>query len=131
MEDVKIRLAVLWLIGTVGGLSSLVFEFYEPGVIDDIRSGVKNGFTIGPEYLLALVVLFTVSLIMAFVSVSSRDKINRGLNIVVGTAYVAFSVVLLLQSLENQSVLAVGYLAGTVFSALVVWYAYKWPKKTI
>jgi hypothetical protein len=34
VEDVKIWLAVLWLVNTVGGLTSLVFEFYEPGVLD-------------------------------------------------------------------------------------------------
>ncbi len=128
MEDVKIWLAVLWLVNTVGGLTSLVFEFYEPGVLDEIRSGVKYGLAISPQFLLALVVLFTVSLIMAFLSVRLRDRLNRGLNIVVGLVYVAFSLILLVQKLENQSVLAVGSVVGTILSALVVWYAYKWPK---
>lgn len=128
MEDVKIWLAVLWLVNTVGGLTSLVFEFYEPGVLDEIRSGAKNGLAINPQFLLALVVLFAVSLIMAFLSVRLRDRLNRGLNIVVVLVYVAFSLILLLQKLENQSVLAVGSVVGTIFAALVVWYAYKWPK---
>ena len=128
MEDVKIWLAVLWLVNTVGGLTSLVFEFYEPGVLDEIRSGAKNGLAISPQFLLALVVLFAVSLIMAFLSVRLRDRLNRGLNIVVGLIYVAFSLILLLQKLENESVLAVGSVVGTILSALVVWYAYKWPK---
>ena len=128
MEDVKIWLAVLWLVNTVGGLSSLVFEFYEPGVLDEIRSGAKNGIAIGPVFLLALVVLFTVSLIMAFLSVRLRDRLNRGLNIVVGLVYFAISMILLVQKLENQSVLAVGSVVGTILAALVVWYAYKWPK---
>ena len=128
MEDVKIWLAVLWLVNTVGGLTSLVFEFYEPGMLDEIRSGVKDGLAISPQFLLALVVLFTVSLTMAFLSVRLGDRLNRGLNIVVGLVYVTFSLVLLVQKLENQSVLAVGSVVGTILSALVVWYAYKWPK---
>ena len=128
MEDVKIWLAVLWIVNTVGGLTSLVFEFYEPGVLDEIRSGVKEGIAINQQFLLALVVLFTVSLLMAFLSVRLQGRLNRGLNIVVGLVYVAFSLILLLQKLENQSVLAVGSAVGTILSALVVWYAYKWPK---
>jgi uncharacterized membrane protein len=121
-------LAVLWLVNAVGGLTSLIFEFYEPGVLDEIRSGVKNGLAISPQFLLALVALFTVSLIMAFLSVRLRDRLNRALNIVVGLVYVAFSLILLLQKLESESVLAVGSVVGTIFAALVVWYAYKWPK---
>lgn len=128
MEDVKIWLAVLWLANTVGGLSSLVFEFYEPGVLDEIRSGAKNGIVIVPVFVLALVVLFTVSLIMAFLSVRLRDRLNRGLNIVVGLVYFVISLILLVQKLESQSVLAVGSVVGTILAALVVWYAYKWPK---
>ncbi len=124
----KIWLAVLWLANTIGGLSSLVFEFYEPGVLDEIRSGVKNGIAIVPVFVLALVVLFTVSLIMAFLSVRLRDRLNRGLNIVVGLVYFVISLILLVQKLESQSILAVGSVVGTILAALVVWYAYKWPK---
>ncbi len=128
VEDVKVRLSVLWLVSTLEGLCMVVLEFYEPGVLDDISAGVKNGEVIGPAYLLALVIVFTVPLVVAFLSVSLRDRVNSGLNIIAGVASTLFSLFLMVGALESQSVLFIGYLVAAVFSALIVWYAYKWPK---
>ncbi len=124
----KTRLSVLWLINAVSGLASTLLEFYEPGVIDQIRSGVKRGEPIGPAYLLLLSIVFLVPLIMAFLSQTLKDKANRWTNIITGTVYVVLVIVVLLQYLEYQSVLAINSVFGIVFSALIVWYAYKWSK---
>jgi hypothetical protein len=124
----KTRLSVLWLINAVGGLASTLLELYEPGVIDQIRSGVKRGEPIGPAYLLLLSIVFLVPLVMAFLSQTLKDKANRWTNIITGAVYVVLVIVVLLQYLEYQSVLAINSVFGIVFSALIVWYAYKWSK---
>jgi len=122
----KTRLSVLWLINAVGGLASILLEFFEPGVIDQIRSGEKRGETIGPGYLIVLQIAFLVPLVMALLSQTLKNKANRLTNIIVGAVYVVLVIVVLLQYLEYQSVLAISSIFGIVISTLIVWYAYKW-----
>ena len=128
MEDLKIKLSILWLIAAVGGLTQILLEFYEPGMIDQIRSGAKNGVTIGPALLLSFVVLFSAPLVMSFLSITLKDKANRWANIIIGMVYVVFTIFVLGQNLENQSALALSSAMGIAFTALIVWYAYKLPK---
>lgn len=130
MEDLALRtrLSVLWLMNTMGGVSLLTLEFYEPGVIDQVRSGVKGGMTLGSDVLLLFSILFNVSLVMAFVSQTLKPKVGRWTNIVIGAIYTVLTIAILVPKLEAQSVLAINPAVGLVFSALVVWYAYKWPK---
>jgi succinate-acetate transporter protein len=125
MEDLKIKLSILWLSAAVGGSTQMLLEFYEPGMIDQIRSGEKSGVTIGPALLSSWVILFSVPLIMAFLSITLKDKANRWANIIVGMVYVVFSIFTLGQNLGNQSALALDSAIGVVFTALIVWYAYK------
>jgi predicted neutral ceramidase superfamily lipid hydrolase len=131
MEDLmllKVRLSVLWLITEVGALATIIMEFYLPGMIDQIRTGEKGGMPIGPEFLLLLATLSLVPLVMAFLSLTLKDKANRWANIILGIVYTVFAIAVLAGQLANQSALAILPASGAVFSALIVWYAYKWPK---
>ena len=130
MEDLalKTRLSVLWIINEVSGLALILFAFMEPGAIDHIRSGEMEGLTIGPGLLLFFAILFLVPLVMAFLSQTLEDKANRWANIIIGAVYAATTMVMLILELADQSVLAINPASGFVFSALTVWYAYKWSK---
>jgi len=126
MEDLalKNRLSVLWLINGVGGLASTVLEVYEPGVIDQITSGEKGG----NGFLLVISILLLFPLVMAFLCQTLKDKANRRVNIIMGAVNAVLAVVVLLLYLEDRFVLAIGPASGIVFSALIIWYAYKWSK---
>jgi FtsH-binding integral membrane protein len=126
MEDLalKNRLSVLWLINGVGGLATIVLDFYEPNVIDQIRSGEKGG----PGFLFLFSILLLFPLVMAFLCQTLKDKANRRVNIIMGAVNAVLVVVVLLTYLIEQSVLAIGPASGIVFSALIIWYAYNWSK---
>jgi len=131
MEDLmlhKVRLSVLWLVSEVGALATMILEFYEPGVIDQIRSGEKGGMKIGPELLLLLAIIFLVPLVMAFLSLTLKDKTNRWANIILGIVYTVVAIIVLVGQLANLSTLAILPASGAVFTLLIVWYAYKWSK---
>jgi len=123
-----VRLSVLWLITEVGALGTIILEFYLPGVIDQIRMGEKGGMKIGPEILLLLAILSLVPLVMAFLSLTLKDKANRWANIILGIVYTVFAILVLVGQLANLSALAILPASGAVFAALIVWYAYKWSK---
>jgi hypothetical protein len=130
MEDLalKTRLSLLWLINGVNVLVFIVLAFIEPGAIDQIRSGEMGGLTIGPELLLFFAILLLVPLVMALLSQTLKDKANRWANIIIGAVYAVLAIYDLIYRLADQSVLAINPASGIVFSALIIWYAYKWSK---
>ena len=130
MEDWKIKIAVLWLIGMLANLIRELIMLLEPGVIEQIMAGQFEGQTIGPELMLLLSVIFLIPLIMAFLSLALRNSVNRWANIIVILVYLAFNLVLLARYLMNSSAYAVLLnLTGDVAAVLIAWYAWKSKQK--
>lgn len=78
MEDWRIKISVLWLCGFGTAITTIVLEFYEPGVIDQIRSGEKEELAMGPEYLILLSILLLIPLAMAFLSQILKEGQTTG-----------------------------------------------------
>jgi hypothetical protein len=131
LEDWKIKIAVLWLIGMLANLTRQLIKLLEPGAIEQITAGQFEGQTISPELMLLLSVIFLIPLIMAFLSLVLRDSVNRWANIIVILVYLVFNLVLLARYLMNSSAYAVLLnLTGDVAAVLIVWYAWKSKQKT-
>jgi len=132
MEDVKIKLAVLWLFVAVAMSANTILYFVIPGVIDETRAGAVVGMQAGPELLLVMAVTyFWVPLVMAVLSFTLKDKANRWANISLGIFYVGF---ILFELFMNVTTVAYPYVmlmdtSAIVVAALIAWYAYKWPKQ--
>jgi hypothetical protein len=129
LEDWKIKIAMLWLVSSVGALATMILEFYEPSVIDQIRSGEKGGMKIGPEYLSLLAIIYLVPLVMAFLSLTLKEKANRWVNIILGISYTVIAIIISVGQLANLSALAILPASDAVFTALIVWYAWKSKQK--
>jgi len=130
MEDVKIKISVLWLFTEVAGLASGLLALMEPGVIEQIMTGEIYGIKIGPEFLLLFAILMLVPLVMAFLSLTLKDKINRWANIIVGVVWIFLLLTDLPMYLANPSAYAIlMWFSQVVAVALIVWYAWKWPKQ--
>jgi len=131
MEDVKIKLAVLWLIYNVAGLAAVALMFMEPGVLAElVEEGTIEGMQMSPEWLLVGAVFLLVPLVMAFLSLTLKDSTNRWANIIVGIVFIGLGVTDLPAYLAKPSAYAIlMWLSTLVATALIVWYAWKWPKK--
>ena len=71
-----------------------------------------------------------VPLLMIFLTLTLKDSINRAANILVGIIYVGLSVIDIVDHLTNPS--AYGLMMRTailIATMLIVWHAYKWPKR--
>jgi len=130
LEDWKIKISVLWLFGIVSALASMLLMLLEPGVIEQILAGELEGVKIGPEVLLVLAIIVLVPLVMAFLSLTLKDSVNRWANIIVGVVYTGLGLKDLLKYLAESSAYATLLcLSGVVASALIVWYAWKSKQK--
>ena len=128
----KMRLVVLWLFMAVTMSGNTILYLIVTGVIDEIRAGKVVGMQVGPELLLVMAVTyFWVPLVMAVLSLTLKDKVNRWVNIIIGIFYASF---ILFELVMNIITVAYPYVilmdtSAIVAAALIAWYAYKWPKQ--
>jgi len=109
----------------------MILASFEPGVLKQfLDTGEMEGMKIGPEILLLFAVLLLVPLVMAFVSVTLRDSVNRWANIVVGIVFAGFQLVALIEILAQPSAWEILMESSKVVApALIVWYAWKSKQK--
>jgi len=129
LEDWKIKISMLWLFPLLGFLASMVFMLIEPGMLEE---GTLQGIQMTAEVLLVGAIIdVLLPLVMAFLSLTLKDSINRWLNMVVGGIFAVFECITLLE----KSATAKGYvllmlIAAIVALVLIVWYAWKSKQKT-
>jgi len=112
--ELKLKISILWIVSSLIGLSSGLLSFMEPGMITDL--------------MFAIMVLIAV--FMPFLTITLKDRMNRWINIILGIFFTAFSIIDLKDYITKQSGYAILLtIAGMVTTALIVWYAYKWPKQ--
>ena len=124
MEDVKIKIAGLWIFKALASLTLPIMMFMEEGVLEGIIAGEFLGMEIGPEILLAGTIETWVALVMIVVSLNLKYKANRWINIIAGLVFTALSLISMVDTLTAHDILM--WVSQAVATVLVVWYAYKW-----
>jgi hypothetical protein len=131
LEDWKIKITVLWLFAAVAFLAHQILVLMEPGIIAQLMAGEAEGQKIGPELILSFAILMLVPMVMAFLSLTMKDSMNRWVNIIVGAVFAALwftGIVDAAQSAYWGGALMT--LSAVVASALIVWYAWNSKQKT-
>jgi hypothetical protein len=115
----------------LSGLQGDSTRLHDPVAMKGIMAGT-SAVRVTNELLLMMSVIFAVPIFMSFLSLTLKHKTNRWANRVIGLFFALFDLVFLAWVL----------LAGTpfgyetvwsfvypTFTALVVWYAWRWPKQ--
>jgi hypothetical protein len=124
--NVKMKLSGLWVAAmfswVYGDLLRIYSGDFRPGEMEGLE-----GMQISPE-MLWLVSAITMILpgAMVFLSLTLKNKVNRWANIVIGIFYTGYNLVGLSSypSAYDKFLIFI----SIVFTALIVWYAWKWPK---
>ena len=131
MEDLtlKARIAVLWILMAVAMSAHSVLHFMEEGTIAMIESqDIWMGMD--PAQMSLMMSLFwIIPLWMAFLSVTLKGSTNRWTNIILGIIFTILNIWHITEpccTMIHQKLIVVSTIIAT---ALIVWYAYKWPKK--
>jgi len=126
LEDWKIKIAVLWLIGEGTALAYMILMLLQPGKTEQIMAEVT------PELLLIYAIpYFLVPLAMAFLSLTLNDKANRWSNIIVGIVLTGLHILDSVAAvMANPTALDILMsLSIIVAPALIIWYAWKSKQK--
>jgi hypothetical protein len=128
--NIKIKLAALWIVVMFFFLYADILSIFHPGTIDEILSGLIVGIPIDQVSMLSATILMAIPSIMVFLSLTLNAKANRWTNIVVGIAYTFLGVSEIIeQTADPWAYRILMPLLRVVFSALIVWLAWKWPEQ--
>ena len=132
MVDVKIKLSALWAARMLTGLQGDTLRSSDAVSLKELIAG-ETAVPVTRELLLVFAILFVIPIFMVFLSVALKDKANRRANIILGIFFVGFDLLFLIlilfilpASAAYDIFLAFVY---PVFTGLVVWHAWKWPKQ--
>jgi len=121
----KIRISVLWIFMAVAMSAHSVLAFMEPGAMEQIGE-----MQISAGVFLFMALFWWVPLVMAVLSVTLKDLANRWTNMILGIVFTALNIFHLIEHLAQPSAHQILIIGSTVVvTALIFWYALKWPKQ--
>ena len=124
----KTRIVVLWLFMAVAMSAHSVLAFMEPGALEKAISEME---ATGPGMMLFMALFWWVPLVMAVLSVTLKDSANRWANMILGIIFTLLNIghlsMHLAEALSVHQILIIG--STVVVTALIAWYAWKWPKQ--
>ncbi|MFC1936027.1 DUF6326 family protein [Chloroflexota bacterium] len=125
--NVKIKLSALWIVLMFCYTYADILGFYAPGNIEELISGEIAGIQMTQGLLLGSAVLMAIPSIMVFLSLTLKAKANRLANIIVGVVYMGVLGSTFLTG--RNPAYYIFYASGkATLIALIIWYAWKWPK---
>lgn len=122
MEDWKIKIAVLWLVFAVASIWIPLIEHYIPGFVEEAVAQVT------PESVLMLVIIAMIIPVMALLSLTLKDSMNRWLNIIVGIVFAVLMPIGVVGGgfpIAYVPSLALISIVEFVAAILIVWTAWK------
>jgi hypothetical protein len=136
MEDVKInvkfKLSALWAAVMFLYVYADIKALFRPGILEQMIAGELSiggtGVPISQAFLLVSAIIMAIPSVMIFLSLTLKAKANRWANIIFGIVYTSIILMTLLSG--GAWAYYVFYaVIEVVLTALVVWYAWKWPKQ--
>ena len=126
--NLRIKLSLLWASVTLCYLYGDYFELYVPQKVAGLIDG-KNLLN-SPEKLFAASVLLAIPAAMVFLSVLVKPLFAKWLNIVCGLFFTAIMLLIAITSIKPWLGFYV-FLAvlESVITSLIVWHAWRWPRK--
>ena len=125
IEDVKIKISVLWLFVIISDLANVIMSLAYPGVMEELIEGTES---LGPEIMFVGAIIVLIPLVMAVLTLTMKDSINRWLNIILG---IVFTLLFIGNFIELATTTPAAYIlllsiAGIIAPVMIVWYAWKW-----
>ncbi len=129
-EDVKVnvrfKLFSLWSSAIFFYIYGDYFELYQPGKLHDMLAGSTVFGAVSQGVLLGMSALMIAPSLMPFLSLVLPARVNRWMNLVVGALY---TVIMILAIRGAWHFYVVFGLIEITLTALIIWYAWTWPKE--
>ena len=126
--NIKIKLSVLWTSVLFCYVYGDYFQLYVPEKVDSLLTG--ENILDSPTKLLIASLVLAIPAVMIALSILLTPRINRFLNVFFGILFTLMMLLIAINSLTPWYSFYV-FLAflESLITSLIVWYAWKWPKK--
>ena len=124
MEETKIKLSALWVSLMLTYLLGDVMRIFS----GDYFAGEIEGMQVSQGMYLGMAILFVIPILMVYLSLTLRFKVNRLANIIVAVVFFVINLIGLpgYPSAYDQFLIVV----GLVCNIMTTWFAWKWsPQK--
>ncbi len=129
MIDVKIILSVLWIARKLSGLQGDSARLHDPVALQKLVAGTTD-IPVTNAMVLILSIIMAVPIVMSFLSLILKEKANRRANLSIGIFFVAWELIFLIFVYSQDAAYELFWgFVYLLFVALVVVYAWKWPKQ--
>ena len=123
--NVRIKLAALWASFMFLYIYVDYFALYMPGKIEDILNGRVFTFDITQGFIFTALFLAIIPMLMIFLSVVLRARVNRLTNTIVATALIPYMLFNLVGGAWPHMILAA--VVEVALLVLIIRYARNWP----
>lgn len=126
--NVKVKLALLWVAVMFFYIYNDLFSLFQPGHLAELVEGQLEGVQFTQTLLFGAAILMAFPSFMVLLSLTLKARANRLVNIVVGILHIF--VLLGTQFVgegETWFYWRFYELLETLFLALIIWTAWKWP----
>lgn len=126
---VKVKLSALWTAVMFCYVYGDYFGLYRPGQLQSMLAGKME--PLGPTtqgVLLGTSLMLAIPGVMVFLSLALKPVVNRWTNIALGTLYT----LIMLATMPGAWAFYIFFgIVEVVLTALVVWYAWHWPRQNV
>ncbi|WP_421738837.1 DUF6326 family protein [Caulobacter sp.] len=122
----KVKMASIWASFMFLYIYVDYFHLYMPGSLDEILNGRVFAFEISQSFLIISFASVALPAIMIFLSVSMPAGLNRGVNLLVATLYIPYSLFNLVG--EAWIHMYLGAAIEVALLILVIRTAWTWPR---
>ena len=123
----KARIAVLWVLMAVAMSAHSTFAFMDPGAMEKLTEELAAA---GPGMMIFMALFWLVPLWLAFMSLTVKGSANRWVNFILGIIFTILNLWHFIEHLAPPSPTQILIVGSTVVAtALIAWYAWKWPKQ--
>jgi hypothetical protein len=124
---VKLKLSALWTARMLSGLQGDSTRLHDPVALRELVAGT-TAVPVTKMLLLLMSFLFVIPIFMSVLSLTLPHAANRRTNRAAGTFFVLFDLAFFVLHTWPFSYETVWGVMYVVFSAMVTWYAWKWPR---
>jgi drug/metabolite transporter (DMT)-like permease len=125
----KTRIAVLWVFMAVAMSAHGLLVAMVPGGLEKATSEVES---MGSGMLVFMALFWLVPLWLAFVSMTLKDSANRWVNFILGIIFTLLNIWHFTEHVAEPAVEQILIIGSTVVvTALIAWFAWRWPKQEV
>lgn len=122
--DMKARLSTLWIFALLNVIFRDIHEFFRPGMLDEVLTGVVNGVIMTEEMLLVAGILLEIPILMVILSRVLTYRWNRWANLIAPVLTVFAVVANGVNDLDDMWFIGV----VTITLLVIMWTAWRWRK---